>query len=118
MQRAMMPFAILDGKYVVGIHSSVFCPLSNSPAMACTKERRHAIVHRLIVQNYGIQVNVPTANMEEILPAARLLSRATALSPSDYERAKALFLSGVDASNLAAQVTPHLNRDPNINVTL
>lgn len=55
---------------------------------------------------WRLQVNVPTANMEEILPAARLLSRATALSPSDYERAKALFLSGVDASNLAAQVRP------------
>ncbi|CAL8466123.1 g5659 [Coccomyxa elongata] len=52
---------------------------------------------------WRLQVSVPTANMEEILPAARLLSRATALSPSDYERAKTLFLSGVDASNLAAQ---------------
>ena len=50
------------------------------------------------------QVNVPTASMQEILPAARLLSRATALTPSDYERAKAAFLSGVDASRLAAQV--------------
>lgn len=48
--------------------------------------------------------------MEEILPAARLLSRATALSPSDYERAKTLFLSGVDASNLAAQVQNPLHR--------
>ena len=49
-------------------------------------------------------MNVPTASMQEILPAARLLSRATALTPSDYERAKATFLSGVDASHLAAQV--------------
>ena len=47
---------------------------------------------------------MPTASMQEILPAARLLSRATALTPSDYERAKAAFLSGVDASRLAAQV--------------
>lgn len=49
------------------------------------------------------KVHVPSANMEEILPAARLLSRAAALTPSDYDRAKAGFLSGVDASKLAAQ---------------
>ena len=53
---------------------------------------------------FGLQVNVPTANMEEILPAARLLSRATALSPTDYERAKGYFLSGVDASGMMAKV--------------
>ena len=47
---------------------------------------------------------MPTANMEEIIPAARLLSRATALTHSDYERAKSAFLSGMDASGLAAQV--------------
>ena len=46
-----------------------------------------------------LQVSVPTANMEEIIPAARLLSRATALTPSDYERAKSAFLSGMDASS-------------------
>ena len=50
-------------------------------------------------------MSVPTANMEEIIPAARLLSRATALTSSDYERAKSAFLSGMDASGLAAQVT-------------
>ena len=48
---------------------------------------------------------MPTANMEEIIPAARLLSRATALTHSDYERAKSAFLSGMDASGLAAQVS-------------
>jgi len=51
-----------------------------------------------------VQVSVPTANMEEIIPAARLLSRATALTHSDYERAKSAFLTGMDASGLAAQV--------------
>ena len=51
-----------------------------------------------------MQVSVPTANMEEIIPAARLLSRATALTHSDYERAKSAFLSGMEASGLAAQV--------------
>ena len=50
-------------------------------------------------------MSVPTANMEEIIPAARLLSRATALTHSDYERAKGAFLSGMEASGLAAQVS-------------
>lgn len=52
----------------------------------------------------GLQVNVPGADLGEILPAARLLSRATALTPSDYERAKGLFLAGVDRAGLAAEV--------------
>ncbi len=42
--------------------------------------------------------------MEEILPAARLLSRATALKPSDYERAKNLFIHGVQRAELGMQV--------------
>ena len=47
--------------------------------------------------------------MEEILPAARLLSRATAVAPLDYERAKAAFLThmqraGVAAAELGTQV--------------
>ena len=50
------------------------------------------------------QVNVPGADLGEILPAARLLSRATALTPTDYERAKGLFLAGVDRAGLAAEV--------------
>jgi hypothetical protein len=55
---------------------------------------------------------VPMANMEEILPAARLLSRATALSPTDYERAKAYFLSGVDASGMVAKVSSPSRTSP------
>ncbi|KAK9840821.1 hypothetical protein WJX81_007219 [Elliptochloris bilobata] len=52
---------------------------------------------------WRLQVNVPGADLGEILPAARLLSRATALTPTDYERAKALFLVGVDRAGLAAE---------------
>ena len=52
----------------------------------------------------AFQVNVPGADLGEILPAARLLSRATALTPTDYERAKGLFLAGVDRAGLAAEV--------------
>lgn len=51
-----------------------------------------------------MQVNVPTAQMEEILPAARLLSRATSPSPSDYERARTAFIKGVHEVSLQAQV--------------
>ena len=53
-----------------------------------------------------VQVAVPQADMEEILPAARLLSRATAVTPSDYERAKTLFLAGLHNAGVQAQVPP------------
>ena len=49
------------------------------------------------------QVNVPEAHMEEILPAARLLSQATAVTPSDYEHAKAVFLRHVQSAGAAAE---------------
>lgn len=49
------------------------------------------------------QVSVPEAHMEEILPAARLLSQATAVTPSDYERAKAVFLEHVKTLGAAAE---------------
>ena len=48
------------------------------------------------------QVNVPSAQMEEILPAARLLRRATAVTPLDYERAKQGFLAHVDRAGVAS----------------
>ena len=41
--------------------------------------------------------------MEEILPAARLLSQATAVTPSDYEHAKAVFLRHVQSAGAAAE---------------
>ena len=50
------------------------------------------------------QVAVPQADMEEIVPAARLLSRATAVSPSDYDRAKTLFLEGLQNAGVQAEV--------------
>jgi len=53
-------------------------------------------------------VAVPQADMEEILPAARLLSRATAVTPSDYDRAKTLFLAGLHDAGMQAQVSAAL----------
>lgn len=77
-------------------HPEVWCPEAGWQTGVCT--------FRMVTQRLASQVSVPTANMEEIIPAARLLSRATALTHSDYERAKSAFLSGMDASGLAAQV--------------
>ena len=70
--------------------------------LACASQT--GLYEDILCMGVDLQVSVPTANMEEIIPAARLLSRATALTPSDYERAKSAFLSGMDASSLAAQV--------------
>lgn len=61
--------------------------------------------HCVLNRPLAVQVNVPTAQMEEILPAARLLSRATSPSPSDYERARTAFIKGVQEVSLQAQVT-------------
>ena len=41
---------------------------------------------------WRVQVMVPSAELQEIVPAARLLQSATSLSPVEYERAKAVFL--------------------------
>ncbi len=41
---------------------------------------------------WRVQVSVPAAELQEIVPAARLLQSATSLSPSEYARAKATFL--------------------------
>lgn len=41
---------------------------------------------------WRVQVSVPSAELQEIVPAARLLQSATSLTPAEYERAKATFL--------------------------
>lgn len=41
---------------------------------------------------WRVQVSVPAAELQEIVPAARLLQSATSLSPAEYGRAKAAFL--------------------------
>ncbi|KAL6785562.1 hypothetical protein ACKKBF_B00775 [Auxenochlorella protothecoides x Auxenochlorella symbiontica] len=52
---------------------------------------------------WRVQVNVPAADMQEILPAARVLQNATGLRPSDYERCKADFLAAMASSGLSAR---------------
>ena len=47
---------------------------------------------------------MPVAEMQELLPAGRLLSRAARVTPLQYEQAKAAFLGQVSQAGLAAQV--------------
>ena len=49
---------------------------------------------------------MPQAELQELLPAGRLLSSATRVSPEQYERAKGAFLQQVAQAGLAAQVLP------------
>lgn len=41
---------------------------------------------------WRVQVSVPAAELQEIVPAARLLQSATSLSPDEFARAKSAFL--------------------------
>ena len=61
-----------------------------------------------------MQVRVPQAELQELLPAGRLLSSATRVSPEQYERAKGAFLQQVSHAGLAAQV-PHMLRSLKVN---
>ncbi|MAD20600.1 MAG: hypothetical protein CMJ52_10720 [Planctomycetaceae bacterium] len=49
------------------------------------------------------QVAVPHAVIEEMLPAAQLLSRATSSYPIDYSNAKGMFLEGIKTLKITAQ---------------
>ena len=46
---------------------------------------------------------MPRAELEEVLPAARLLSRAASVAPADYDRAKAAFIEGISRAGVAAE---------------
>eukprot|EP00210_Caulerpa_lentillifera_P007372 g7046.t1 len=52
------------------------------------------------IGRWRIQVNVPNADIQEILPAARLLSRATNVHERDYEKARDYFLKGLQEGGL------------------
>ena len=56
-----------------------------------------------VAGRWRLRVDVPTADMQEILPAARLLQSATSRRPADYERAKSAFISAVKEIALRAQ---------------
>lgn len=52
---------------------------------------------------WRLQVNVPSADVQEMLPAARVLQSAASLGPSDYERCKAAFLKALRDSTVSVQ---------------
>lgn len=52
---------------------------------------------------WRLRMDVPSADMQEILPAARLLQSAASLGPADYERAKTAFITSVTDLYLRAQ---------------
>ena len=83
----------MAGEYVV----PPTMPLPTSAADLSRQEAAAAPTGR-----WRIQVSVPAAEMAELLPAARLLQNATSLAPSDYERAKATFLSEVKEASIRA----------------
>ena len=51
---------------------------------------------------WRLRVDVPMADMQEILPAARLLQSAASRAPADYGRAKMAFIQALQNVNLAA----------------
>jgi hypothetical protein len=53
---------------------------------------------------WRLQVAVPSAELQEIIPAARLLQSATSLSIAEYERAKAAFLQARPAAGTVVGV--------------
>lgn len=52
------------------------------------------------VGRWRVQVNVPQADVQEILPAMRLLSQATGVRETDYEKAREDFLRGLEEGGL------------------
>jgi len=52
------------------------------------------------IGRWRVQINVPNADIQEILPAARLLSRAANVHERDYEKAREYFLKGLQEGGL------------------
>lgn len=59
---------------------------------------------------WKVKVTVPGAELEEILPAARLLSAATGEQPVDYEKAKGRFLEVRPPRRLKRHPPPYCRR--------
>lgn len=51
---------------------------------------------------WRIQVNVPNADVQEILPAMRLLNQATSVSETDYEKSKEDYLRGLEEGGVTS----------------
>lgn len=55
-----------------------------------------------LMSDLDLQVTVPNADVEEIIPAARLLSRATSMSLMNYHEAKIAFLNGLTDAGISS----------------
>lgn len=51
---------------------------------------------------WRLAVAVPSAELQEIVPAARLLRSASSLAPADYERAKLAFIAAISHAEVAS----------------
>ena len=73
------------------------------PLLFC--DRQELAYHEL-AEREGVecQVSVPSAHMEEIVPAARLLSRATSEVPQGFEHSKRIFLHTVEGMKVVSEV--------------
>ena len=96
----------VQGEYVVP--PSVPLPTSAADLARRQAEQRKAAADGTAASSlpvpgrWRLRVDVPTADMQEILPAARLLQSATSRRPADYERAKTAFISAVRSLSLKA----------------
>jgi len=96
----------VQGEYVVP--PSIPLPTSAADLARRQAEQRKAAADGTagrslpVPGRWRLRVDVPTADMQEILPAARLLQSATSRRPADYERAKTAFISGVKSLALKA----------------
>ena len=54
------------------------------------------------IGRWRIQVHVPNADVQEILPGMRLLSQATSVRETDYEQARENFLKGLEEGGLTS----------------
>lgn len=82
---ALQPRYEVQGEY--GLPPNLPLPKSAADLATAAGDSAAAATGR-----WRVQVSVPWAELQEIVPVARLLQSATSLSPAEYERAKAAFL--------------------------
>jgi hypothetical protein len=89
----------VQGEYV--IPPTVAMPTSTSDL--ARQRRQDAGLDQSSTGRWRMRVDVPSADMQEILPAARLLQNAASRAPADYGRAKAAFIDALQQFQLAMQ---------------
>ena len=85
----------MQGEYVIPPNT----PLPASAADLALQPQAQAAAP---AGRWRVQVSVPGADMQEIIPAARLLQNAASLSPTDYERAKGDFMAALGSASVRA----------------